>query len=174
MNRLTDEILNKYIDGELDTETLNQVKGILNESEPDMERLKVLQRVHDELKSIKEFEVSANFTFNVMSKISAKFKPKKADKYFIISVSSFFVLLSLAIIGVVIALIIQSPEQASSSDKVFGFFVSSLENFSSLFGKIFSGSGISIFGSIISLGILITAYFFFDSHKRMKEIQNKL
>lgn len=174
MNRLSDEILNKYIDGELDYETLNEVKTILKESESDRENLKALLKVHDELKRIKEFEVSHGFTSIVMNKISAKFKPKKADKYFIISVSSFFILLSLVIIGVVIAMISNSPEQSSSSEQVWGYLVSVLESFSIFIRKIFSGSGMSIFGSIISFGILITAYFFFDSHKHVKEIQNKL
>ena len=173
MNRLSDEILNKYIDGELDYETLSRVRTILKESEADRENLKVLQRVHNELKEIKEFEVNPNFTSSVMNKIAVKFKPKKADKYFIISISSFFILVCLAIIGVVIALLVNSPEQTSSSDQIFGYIVSSLENFAFFIRKIFSGSGMSIFGSIISFGILISAYFFFESHKHMKEIQDK-
>jgi len=173
MKRLSDEILNKYIDGELDYKTLNEVETILKESEVDRENLKILLSVHNELKEIKEFEASGNFTSNLMQKISAKFKPKKADKYFILSISSFFVLLSLAIIGVVIALIVNSPEQTSSTEQFFGYLVSSLESFSVFIRKIFDGSGISIFGSIISLGIFITAYFFFESHKHIKEIQNK-
>ena len=174
MNRLSDEILNKYIDGELDYETLNEVKAILKESVADRENLRVLMKVHNELQGIKEFEVSEKFTSGVMSKIGSKFKPKKADKYFIISISSFFILLSLAVIGVVIALLVNSPEQASSTEQFLGYLVSSLESFSIFIRKIFNGSGISIFGSIISLGLLISAYFFFESHKHINEIQNKL
>lgn len=173
MKRLSDEILNKYIDGELDYKTLNEVETILKESEVDRENLRVLLKVHNELKEIKEFEVNENFTSNLMQRISAKFKPKKADKYFILSISSFFILLSLAIIGVVIALLVNSPEQTSSTQQFMGYLVSSLESFSIFIRKFFNGSGISIFGSIISLGILITAYFFFESHKHIKEIQNK-
>ena len=174
MNKLSDEILNKYIDGELDYETLNEVKAILKESEADRENLRVLMKVHNELKGIKEFKVSDSFTSAVMSKIVSKFKPKKSDKYFIISVSSFFILLSLAIIGVVIALLVNSTEQTSSTEQFLGYLVSSLESFSVFIRKIFNGSGISIFGSIISLGLLISAYFFFESHKHINEIQNKL
>jgi hypothetical protein len=174
MNRLSDEILNKYIDGELDYETLNEVKAILKESQADRENLRVLMKVHNELQGIKEFKVSEKFTSGVMSKIASKFKPKKADKYFIISISSFFILLSLAVIGVVIALLVNSPEQTSSTEQFLGYLVSSLESFSIFIRKIFNGSGISIFGSIISLGLIISAYFFFESHKHINEIQNKL
>ena len=174
MNRLSDEILNKYIDGELDFETLNEVKKILKESGPDRKNLKALLKVHDELKRIKVFEVSENFTLNVMRKIAVKFKPKKADKYFILSISSFFIMLSLAIIGVAIALIVNTPSETSSSEQILGFLASSLDSFSLFIRKIFSGSGISIFGSIISFGILITAYFFFEGQKHIKEMQNKL
>ncbi len=88
-----------------------------------------------------------------MRKITAKFKPRKADKYFIVSISSFFILLSLAIIGIVISIMINSPGQSSSSEQMLGYLVSALESFSIFIKKIFSGSGISIFGSIISFGI---------------------
>ena len=174
MNRLSDEILNKYIDGELDYETLNEVKAVLKESAADRDNLRLLMKVHNELKVIKEFKVSDNFTSGVMFKIASKFKPKKADRYFIISIASFFILLSLAIIGVVITLLVNSPEQTSSTEQFLGYLVSSLESFSIFVRKIFNGSGISIFGSIISLGLLISAYFFFESHKHINEIQNKL
>jgi hypothetical protein len=174
MNRLSDEILNKYIDGELEPEKLKEVKAILSESAPDRENLKALLKVHNNLKEINEFKVSANFTSAVMNKIALKFKPRKADKYFIVSISSFFILLSLVIIGIVISFIINMPSQSNSTSQVIGYLISSLENFSLFIKKIFGGPGLSIFGSVISLGILITAYFFFDSHKHIKEIQNKL
>jgi hypothetical protein len=173
MNRLSDEILNKYIDGELDSKTLNEVKTILKESEPDRENLKVLLKVHNELKEIKELNVSESFTSGVMHKIAVKFKPRKADRYFIMSIASFFILLSLAILGIAIALMINSPEQSASSEQVLGHLVSSFEGIAVYIRKFFKGSEISIFGSVISLGILISAYFFFESHKHIKEIENK-
>ncbi len=174
MNRLSDEILNKYIDGELDYKTLTEVKEILKESEPDRENLKVLLRVHNELKKIREYEVNPDFTSNIMQKITSKFKPKKADKYFILSISSFFVFLSLAILGVAVILAFNAAGQSASSEQVLGNFVTILESLSVYIRKIFSGSEISIFGSVISLGIFISAYFFFESQKHIKEIQNKL
>lgn len=169
--KLTDEILNKYIDDELDSETLKEVRIILNESEADRQRLRILLKVHNQLKKIEEYKPGNDFTLRVMERISAKLKPKKSDKYFIFSISSFFILLSLGVIGIVFALLIQSPSESSSSQQVFSYLISSLESFSLFFRTIFSGSGLSIFGSIISFGILISAYFFFDTHKHLKDLQ---
>lgn len=173
MKRLSDELLNKYIDGELDFKTLSEVETVLKESEADRENLRTLLKIHNGLKEIREFKVSNNFTSGVMSKIAIKFKPKRSDKYFIISISSFFILLSIAVIGIVISLMVNSPEQTSSTQQFMGYLVSSLDSFSVFIRKIFNGSGISIFGSIISLGLLVTAYFFFENHRNIKEIQNK-
>lgn len=169
---LNDDILNKYIDGDLDTAARKEIQKILSESEAERKKLNSLLRVHNELKNIKEYKVSNDFTFRLMSGISGKFKPRKSDKYFIISVSSFFVLSSLIIIGVVLSFILSTPGSLTTTE-LSENVLNSLKDFTNLLVQIFSGIGISIFGSIISLAILVSAYFFFESNKRLKEIHNK-
>ena len=174
MNKLSDEILNEYIEGDLNPSEMTEVKNTLKESPEDRKRLNALLKIHNELKRIKQYEVGSEFTSLVMSKIGLKFKPKKSDKYFIVSISSFFILVSLIIFGFVISNLISSSSHSSSTDTIANNLVSYFKDIAVYVGKVFTGSGISIFGSIISLGILITAYFFFESHKNIKEIQNKL
>ena len=54
MNKLSDEILNKYIDGELDHSSLLHVNEVLSNSLDDKKRLQALLVIHNELKKIKE------------------------------------------------------------------------------------------------------------------------
>jgi len=58
MNMLSDDILNKYLDGELDETKANEVEEILNRSETDKKRFLALKLVHSKLPMIQEDEVS--------------------------------------------------------------------------------------------------------------------
>jgi len=50
MNLLSDEILNKYIDGDLDYASLKHVNEVLSSSVEDKKRLQALLAVHNQLK----------------------------------------------------------------------------------------------------------------------------
>ena len=67
MKKLSDEILNKYIDGELDRTSAIQVNEILSSSVEDKKNYQSLLTVHNELKKIKEELVEDNFTHRVMN-----------------------------------------------------------------------------------------------------------
>jgi len=172
MMKLTDEILNKYIDGELDQKTLNEVREILRISEEDMKRLKALQFVHQGLKNMKEDEVSSDFTQLVMSKLQRKVKVKKEDRFFIFSISSVFVGLSLIIIGYVIYSFdfgTQSPgpvQFITNLSDTFESWIISLRTF-------LNSVNTSVIGSIFSFVIIISAYFLFENFKHTKEQLSK-
>ena len=173
MIKLTDEILNKYIDGELDSNTLNEVREALRFSDKDMKRLKALEIVHAGLSSAKPEEVSPGFTQLVMSKLQKGLKAKKEERFFIFSISSVFVALCLVIIGYVI----YSLDFSSESSKPLQTITNFSDTFEKgvLFLKAFLNSiNTSIVGSIFSLIILISAYFLFENIKRTKEQVSKL
>lgn len=170
MIELNDETLNRYLDGELNSEETAFLKKLLQNSKVYSEKYEALRKIHFELKNIKEDEVNLDFTSKIMLKISHKFKPKKADKYFIASVSSIFISIFLIIIGFTIGSLINSPEQISSSSQFLDILSSYFLDISNFFIKLFSGKNISVFGSIMSLIILISAYFFFENVKHSKKV----
>ena len=173
MIKLTDEILNEYIDGELDSDTLNEVKKALSLSDEIRKRLKALQMVHTGLNNIKPDEVAPNFTQLIMSKLQKQLKVKKEQRFFIFSISSVFVGLCLLIIGYVIYSLDFSSKDSKPLQTVTNFS-DTLEK-GILFLKSFLGSiNTSIIGSIFSLIIIITAYFLFENIKRTKEQISKL
>lgn len=168
MSMLSDEMLNKYLDGELEPGKIKEVESILKESEPDRKRLNALKLVHDNLALIKEDEVSGDFTFRLMTKLNKKFVLPKGQKYFIVFVSLFILLICLGVLGYVISIILSAPVAQSQSPQVMETVQNVSNGIISEMKKIFSGTNLSIIGSIISFGLIISGYLFFEKQKQMK------
>jgi hypothetical protein len=148
------------------------VHETLKESDEARKRLRALQAVHLSLKEMKEYSPSAVFTSLIMNRLYTKVKSKKGQKVFIYSVSAVFVLLSLTIAGFAASIIINSAP-VSSPVELNRTILSYSEKIVHVIRSIFSGSGISIFGSVLSLGIIIFSYFFFEFQKNLKTKQPK-
>jgi hypothetical protein len=173
MIRLTDEILNKYIDGELDSDTLNEVREALSSSDEDKKRLKALQMIHGGLNNMKPDEVSSYFTQLVMSKLQKELKVNKEERFFIFSISSVFVGLCLIIIGYVI-FSLDFSSQVSEPVQIITNFSDTFENGILSLKTFLNSINTSVIGSIFSLIIIVSAYSLFESTKRTKEQISKL
>jgi len=174
MKKLSDEILNKYIDGELSSDEFSEVNEILQSSDEDRIRLAALKAVHKNLKGIKGYKVSSDFTLMLMGKIRSTSKKKKEDKRLFTVISSIFISLSLIFIGYAFYLVL--PEAASSNnvnqnvDSYLNSFVKALSSFANLLNS----QNVSIIGFVFSIIVLISGYFFFESHKETKKRIQKL
>lgn len=169
MIKITDDILNKYIDGELDPDEKKQVRSELQASEELQKRLNTLKLVHDTLFNLKEDEVSADFTREIMHKIGRKkFTVPKQQKYFIFSVAAFITILCLVVFGFSISAIISSSSPPIESLNVLDTVTFLSTGLIDFIRQIFSGKGLSIMGSVFSLVIIISGYFFFEMQKRSK------
>ena len=166
MIELNDDILNKYIDGELDKELAHQVKMKLESSSPDMKKYKALLSVHNELRRLPVDEVSPDFTASLMLKIQKSLKSKREQNFFIVSVLSLFFLISIGIIGYLLANYIFTAEPGSSD--ALTQFTQRSEGFVTLLKNFFSKGNISIIGSIFSFILLVSGYFFYESIKHSK------
>ncbi|HEY4754870.1 MAG TPA: hypothetical protein VIH28_02330 [Ignavibacteriaceae bacterium] len=169
MNKLSDEILNKYIDGELDHTSLKYVNEVLSSSIEDKKRLQALLAVHSELKKIKENQVAESFTNLVMKKLKVRNKAFKEQRHFIYAISSIFVTVLLVIIGLIIYYGVNQSGGTQTSQTYTQVIISFFRLIASGIAQIFTPRGISVFGSIISLGILISGYFFFENLKASKQ-----
>lgn len=168
MNLLSDEILNKYLDGELDKNQSAEIKEILNKSENDRKRFSALKLIHKELSLMQEDKVSVDFTESVMRRVNKKFVLPKQQNYFIFSIASILVIVCLGIVAYVISAILSSSPMQTESLQITET-VNRLGNGLILeLKKLFSGKNLSIIGSVFSLGILISGYFFFEQQKRSK------
>jgi anti-sigma factor RsiW len=168
MSLLSDEILNKYIDGELDGKTLKEVQDILTTSETERKRFNALKLLHSELSVLQEDKVRNDFTSFVMAKINKKVAAPKEQKYFIFSISSFIVLLCLGIVGYAAYEIFSSYSAPVETVQVTKTAQHLGNGLITELTKIFSSKNLSIIGSVFSLGILITGYFFFERQRQAK------
>jgi hypothetical protein len=173
MIELNDEILNKYIDGELDQAVLNEVREQLKHSEFDRLRLSMLQRVHNELSKLEAFEVSKNFTSAIMSKLQKKAKVAWKDKFFILSISSIFLVIILSILGYVLIMSISQASSGPQNAENIKGYVNVITNLSATIKAVMTPKNISIFGSILSFGIIITGYLFFENQRQTKRNLSK-
>lgn len=169
MNKLSDDILNKYIDGELDYNSLKNVNDVLSSSIEDKKQFQALLAVHNELKKIKEEQIAESFTNLVMKKLLLRKKAFKEQRHFIFAISSIFVSVLLVIIGLIIYYGVSQSDGTQSSQTYSQNIISFFHLIASGIAQIFTPRGISVFGSIISLGILISGYFFFENLKASKQ-----
>ena len=169
MIQLNDEILNKYIDGELDSATLLQVKELLSNSPEYRKRLSALMEVHKELKKIKVEAVNEKFTEMVMRKLNSRKKAMREQRNFL------FIVLGIggAIMAFVLGLVIFSAVTQTDGSNVSADYSQQVVSFFRHIAvgvlQLFTPKGMSIIGSIISLGILISGYFFFENLKSQKQ-----
>ena len=91
MNKLTDEILNKYIDGELEPFELAEVKNEIERNDETLARLKALRLVDNSLKQMEIEYAPVNFSEKVMKAISDASKAVKPKiSYFFVTIIALF------------------------------------------------------------------------------------
>ena len=170
MTKITDEILNKYLDEELSREESELIKSEIRTSEELQKKYNALKLIHEKLFDMKEDEVSPAFTDKIMNQIvRRKFAIPKQQKYFIVSIATFITLLCLVIFGFVISAIISSaPSSIGESKSVLDSVSNLSDGLVKTLQHLFSGPGLSIIGSIFSIVLLISGFFFFEMQKRSK------
>ncbi len=168
MNLLTDEILNEYIDGNLNEQKREEVEKILSSSESDRQNFKALKFIHNELAQFKEDETSKDFTKLVMSRLGKKFELPRNQKYFVLVIASIFIFISVGIVAYIATSIISTSTPQTESIQVTETVHQLSNGLIHELKKIFSSKNLSLIGLIFSLGIMISGYFFFENQKRNK------
>jgi hypothetical protein len=165
--KLSNDILNRYIDGELSREEMREVEEMVKNSNEERKELNMLQRTDSALKNIKVMEVKSNFTSLVMSKIQRGLREKQEQKKFIVGIISVFIIMCLAVIGVVGFELIRSYNPAGSS--AIRDSIKYVTTASQLISSIFNSRNISIVGGVFSFGLIISAWFFFDYSRMLRK-----
>lgn len=172
MNTVTDEMLNKFIDHELDQTAYKMVHDQLTSSEEVRKRLKALQIVHRELTKIKEDHTQQDFTYRVMKRLVKKSKAEKEQRIFIFSVSSVFVTIALGILIYLMYYIFSTASNHNYAAQI-GNVLSTIENFIRPVKSILGGNNISVIGSIFSFCLLVSVYFLFYMFNQSKSFLSK-
>lgn len=167
MNLISDEILNKYLDGELSADEIKSLDDKIRSDAELKKRFNALKKVHKELSLLNADEVPSVFTKKVMMRISKKYRVQKDQKYFIAFIYSIFGALCFAILGYLIVSVsgeISETITTQTSETVNNYS----ENFVQVVKNLFSKMNISVLGSILSIVLLVSGYFFFEMSKHSK------
>jgi len=165
MNNIDDELLNKYLDGELNQDEKDLVKISIESSLEVKKRYEALLKAHSLLNSIKEESPSIDFTKLVMNKLNKKSVIVKQQKFFLLSILSLLGLVILGITGYVLFQVISSMQPTQSSEMVTTYTKDLGDYISNLFGQ----KNITILGSVLSCIMLISGYFLYDYQKHSKK-----
>ncbi len=166
--KLTDEILNKYIDGELDRNEINELQQLIKIDNEALAILKAHKYVDQILKKLETESAPVRFTENVMNKIFETFTVKnKKFPFFRVILSLFGFMLA----GILVYVTSVSMS-ISSDDKLDSILIQTsdiLLKGISFLSNVFSNSIFLMVVSSFSLILLLSAYFVFESHKTFKD-----
>ncbi len=163
---INDDILNRYLDGELGSDELNELERLLNSSPEIRKRMDALRSVDLALKNIEEESPSAGFTSSVMAKLTGKSSLSRSQNYLFVFVAGIMGILSLAVSGYFLVKTLNAAGESSSQAPDFSAY---LNSFISTLINITSKIDLSMIGAFISLILIITGYFFFENLKHLKK-----
>ncbi len=171
MKKISDETLNDYIDNQLDSSSLNELKQNLNNDEEALNKLKALKIVDSALREIEVYETPLNFTDKMMGIISkhAKSVKPKINYFFTGIVSLFAIIIAAVLVSLIVVVIKQNPSlgQPHVTETVKKIVDDNINSFNSLFVNnqiLFAGG---ILTGLLILGFIVIL----DSHRNFK---NKL
>ncbi|MBN2572278.1 MAG: hypothetical protein JXA68_09130 [Ignavibacteriales bacterium] len=172
MKNLSDDILNRYIDNELNIEELENVNTIVNDNPNELEKLKTHSFVDNILKKLTRYFAPADATEKIMDKIYAitpvvKIKGKK----FFLSVISLFASVVLGII--IYSIITIQPQNSESGTSSLIQEVNEILKNLNYLNIFWENNTLLIIMSIFTFVLLLGGYFFKDAHKTfMRRLEN--
>ncbi|MCF6271285.1 MAG: hypothetical protein L3J41_16350 [Melioribacteraceae bacterium] len=169
MKILTNEILNKLIDNELNSSEIDELHNLIRNDEKLLSKTKAHQMVDSVLKRLEIEEAPQNTTELIMAKISQSVLLKEKKNGFFKFLISGFTASLLLVLGFIF---LTKPSEQGVSVSYFHSIKDKLfENLSSLSIPI-SSDLLLIITSAVTIIILFSGYFIFEEHKSFKQKLN--
>lgn len=168
--KITDEILNKLIDNELNKKEIEELHDLIKSDDIALGKVKAQQMVDSVLKKIELESAPENTTEKIMERISNSVLVADRKGGFFKFIISSFAVLSVFTIGFVLA-ISQTSEGSKDSaisteysnfvDKVFSYFTS--------FNITIDNNVMLIIGGALMLLFFVSGYFMLEERKSFKQ-----
>ncbi len=165
MKKITDEILNKYIDNELSAAEIEELKNLLSSNPDELDKLKVLRFVDSSLRTMEHDKAPDHIAGSILSRIEALSIVKGKSFYFFYWIVGVFSIMIIGLFGYILSLI--SPAESDGSS-VLDNVVNYLSSFSISFNIGLSSNLILLIGASLSIILLIAFYFLVVSHREFK------
>ncbi len=165
--KVTDEILNKLIDNELNEREIEELHKLIKYDEAALSKVKAHQLVDSILKKIDIELAPEDTTTKIMERISNSLLLKEKKNGFFKFVVSSFVFMIIFIIGYMIS--ISSKVYISGTSPKYSQIVDKVVNFFSSFNIPLNNELILIIGGVLTVLLLVSGYFMFEEHRSFKQ-----
>lgn len=165
--KVTNEILNKLIDNELNDREIEELHNLIKFDEVTLSKVKAHQMVDSILKKIDNELAPEDTTSKIMERISNSLLIKEKKNGFFKFIISSFVFMVIFIIGYMISIASEThatktPSKYSEvSDKIVEFFLS--------INVVLDNELMLIIGGVLSVMLLISGYFMLEEHRSFKQ-----
>jgi len=165
---MIDELLNKYIDGELQSDELEEVQQLLK-NEDNVKRLKALRVVDNSLRMLEDDLAPADFTSKIMKTLSRNSTNVKLSKNYFASAINVIFAVSILATFVFIFSQVKLDYSSSGIDSKLNDTVNSIIKSTLPLLTFFKNKSVMFFGSSLSLILLLGAYYLIEGHKIFKK-----
>ena len=162
MNTITDDLLNKFMDNDLNDEEIAIVNKALAENEDIKYRYESLLKVHNMIKEIGADTPGSGFNEILMQKILKRKRIISQQKLLLFSMLSVFGIIILSIVGYVFYETVSSIEINSGNSILTSYTKSFVEYFYVLVPKKY----VFLFTSVLLFVVITGVYLLFDYQKR--------
>ena len=173
MNNNYNELVNNYIDKELNQTDLDNVEELVRSNEEFKTMLSVHNYVHETLSEIPQKFAPIGFTELLMNKIVHKISEKYIKNYLfrgVVSVLTLILVCTLFLFFYFIGDLVFVKEVTTSAGNYTDMFTSSFSYFAELIKTDIFRTVSALLGFIILVGF----YFNYNSHKSLKDTLDKL
>ncbi len=171
MKKITDELLNDYIDNQLDTSSINELKESIGNDPDSLNKLKALKIVDESLHNLEVFEAPHDFPDRMMELVfkHAKFIKPKINLFFAGIVSVFGIVIASVFIAAIILVAKTNPPLNNSG--ILESTESFIDKNVSFLGGLFNNNQFLFAGGLLAVILLLSTLIIIDTHKNFK---NKL
>jgi len=162
-----EELINKYIDNELNEEEIKEVQNLIQNDPSFVNELKAMKVVHQYLPNLSVSTLPKGFTERVMTGLIRKNSLLNRPNYFFHFIIGTFLTI---ILGVSLYNLNYSSSNESTEYSV-PFLTKFIDSLKSLLGviEIHDGKLTLIIGTVLSFILFATAFYMIESHKNLKK-----
>jgi len=171
MKKITDEMLNDYIDNQLDATSINELKENIGADSESLNKLKAIRIVDESLRNLEVFEAPPNFTNKVMNIIhkNTSAVKSKVNMFFAGIVSVFGIIIAAVFITSIVIIAKINPPTGNYN------FIENIDDFLKknvgIINGMFNNNQFLLAGGLVAVIVLLSTLIILDSHKNFK---NKL
>ncbi len=174
MKENIDNLLNEYIDGNLDSRAIEELESVISGDEGVLNKLKGLKAVDSHLREMETIPAPENTTEKIWEKISGSISGNLPKSYFLHGMVGLF---SVSLIGMIVFFFTYfsgSGREYIEAENTVNAVNTFVNNFFEKFSSYVASVDIMLLVSVVILVIMLSLYYLFESHKEFRKKLNSI